>query len=224
MKKLMLVLAFVFCFSAYGFSLPTASGLSLGFGYGNFFDVSASKEITTDGYIGGPGLNFKMHQFNPSDNVAGSFVIIDFGFPCYLASNVNGIKTTADISSYNRMHIGLSGGGCLRKKITDIFYLDYGIGGHIMLKYLRFFNDDIIHSFSTLGLGIGGEICIKFDLTDVFFLNFAGFFAFDFLLRNDWYETEVRRNAVQFVLTPYICIGLNAYHEDGKYKIGKPGK
>jgi hypothetical protein len=223
--------------SSFAFS-PSESSLGLGFGWGNFFEREKSGGNTAKTYMGSPGVTLDAYQFWNGQNI-GLFCNLGILFPVKLTIDINGNKTTVDLSVYHiLMQENIIIGPGFRHGFNDRLTLLAGLGLDFMGTFGTFtqntaYANNVTYTMIAINLGIGGDIGVKFDITDVVFLQVGTTIAWDPLCYTST-SSNVSSAATQsgwasqyslFSFRPYLCVGLNMYvTEPGffKSKLGKP--
>jgi hypothetical protein len=144
-----------------------------------------------------------------------------FLFPVRSTLDINGTKTSVDLSVYDILfQLNTIIGPGFRYNITKEFTLLFGIGLNYMqtfgsyTTYIPYYDSKIAYVVLGYNLGLGGDIGIKFDITDSFFISGGGTFSFDFVnhtsvLSSFGNSSGWAGDYFMFGLRPYICIGFN---------------
>jgi hypothetical protein len=226
--------------SAFSFS-PSESSMSLGFGWGQFFERTEGGGNTAKTYMGSPGVTLEAYQFWNGHNI-GVFANLGFLFPTKMTSDVSGVKTDVDLSIYDYLfQENLIIGPGFRHSFNDRFTLLAGLGLDILFSLASYSRSVYVGygwlyniSFAALSfnLGIGGDVGIRFDITDKAFLKFGSTISYDFLCYSSiWTNVSAIGNQSGWAssysmigLRPYLCVGLNMYVTEPGFFKGKLGK
>jgi hypothetical protein len=183
--------------------------LSLGFGYGNFFEKSTDGGVKINQYIGSPGLDLNFYHL--WDNL-GFFHHYSFQFPNTVSSNVDGYEY---FFRFNFM-MGPAYKITLTEKIDMILGIGFSLGpttGELHDKAFRQFS-----------IGLGGDVGVSFFLNRRAYVSIGSNFSYHFAnvtsidtgryeIDNDGDRDEIRDtkwsgNYSMFGIKPFIRFGI----------------
>jgi hypothetical protein len=219
-------------------SALTESWIGLGFGWGNLFETASDSGNTAKTYMGSPGINFEGYSFWNRKNI-GLFYNMGFLFPQKSTLDINGVKTSVDLSVYDLLfQLDFILGPGFRVNLNDRFSLKFGAGFHYMQTVGKYTQSVYTYGYRTnvsvsvlgFNLGIGADAGIKLDLTDVFYISTGAALAWDFASHTSVFTSGASAegwasNYFAFELRPYICLGINLWGEGwsaARRGFGKP--
>jgi len=164
MKKNM-VLTIILAFAINTALSSMENRLSLGFGYGNFFEKSTDNGIDDEKYVGAPGLD--LHFYHLWDNL-GFFHHHSFLFPNNVSSNVGGYDY---FFRYNFIV-----GPAYKIEFTEKIDMTLGIGFSLGPTTGELHDK----AFTQFSIGIGGDIGVSFFLNRMAYINIGGIFSYHF--------------------------------------------
>jgi hypothetical protein len=237
MKKFLISVVLIVSMSPAIFSLAE-SWTSAGFGWGNFFERSPAGGNTAKTYMNSPGITLNGYTFWNRGNI-GFFSNAAFLFPKRSTLDINGVKTSVDLSVYDVLfQFNAIVGPGIRFNVSDKLAVQFGLGLNYMQTFGSYTNTMVVAGyiekvgFAVLGfnLGIGGDVGVKFDLTDTFFVSAGSMFSFDFANHTSVFSSYGSTSGwaddyFMLGIRPYLCIGLNSWAEElGPFKsrMGKP--
>jgi hypothetical protein len=239
MKKILCLVVLALGVHAVVFSFsPSESSMSLGFGWGNFFENSKENGDTVKRYIGSPGVTFENYTFWNKKNI-GLFINLGLLFPVKITSEVNGAKTDVDMSSYKFLfQENMIIGPGFRYSFNDRFTLLAGLGLDVLFSAASYSKSvyvgygwiyNVGYAEFSFGLGIGGDAGIKFDITDKVFLKLGSTISYNFAkhtsISSSLGNTSGWASTYSMIgFRPYLTVGLNLYVTEPGFFKGKLGK
>lgn len=205
-KNEVLMVILIFYASTTAFS--NENRLSLGFGYGNFFEKRTDAGVDIKTYMGSPGLDFCVYHLWGN---FGFFHNHSFLFPNNIISNIDRYDY---FFQYNFIM-----GPAFKITFTETFDMTLGIG----LSFGPTIGELNNNSLSLFRLGMGGDIGISFFVNKLVYINIGGicsyYFANTTSTGTGTYDedgdenkvTEWSKNYNMAGVRPYIRIGVSIH-------------
>jgi hypothetical protein len=237
MKKFLVLVVLAISMRPAIFSL-SESWTGLGFEWGNFFENVSKDGNTAKTYMSSPGGTLNGYTFWNRGNI-GLFSIMAFLFPNKSTLDINGVKTSVDLSVYDILfQFNAIIGPGFRYNVNDKLALQFGVGLNYMQTVGSYTNTIFVAGYTekvgftllAFNLGIGGDIGMKLDITDTIFVSVGSTLSFDFashtFVFSSYRNTSGWASGYSlFGIRPYLCIGFNSWAEEPgpfKGKLGKP--
>jgi hypothetical protein len=236
-KKFLVLVVLITSISPVAFSL-SESWTGLGFGWGNFFENVSKDGDSTKTHMSSPGATLNSYAFENRGNI-GILSNMAFLFPNRGTLDINGVKTSVDLSVYDILfQFNAIIGPGFRYNVDDKLALQFGVGLNYMQTVGSYTNTIFVAGYAekvgftllAFNLGIGGDVGMKLDITDTVFVSVGSTLSFDFASHTSVFSSYENTsgwasNYSLFGIRPYLCIGFNSWAEEpGPFKgeMGKP--